>query len=84
MTARQHFCAHLMALAQRDGHIDDGAFVDCCYQAVSAYGFDPALLREALDIGPGSYERWIAGTNLPHPALRPKILLAIAHYLQSA
>lgn len=84
MMPRTEFCAHLMTVAARGDHISDTDFAECCYQAVSAHGFDPAHLRTAMEIGVPAYERWMAGANLPHPMVRAKVLLAIAHYLKTA
>ncbi len=84
MTPRAQFCTHLMAVAQRGDHITDADFAECCYRATSEHGFDPSFLQQEMEIGPASFDRWLAGANLPHPMIRAKILLAIAHKLQSA
>ncbi len=80
---RPQFCAHLLAVTARGDHISDGDFTDCCYRAASEHGFDAAYLMREMEISPSSFERWIAGANLPHPMARGKILLAIAHNLHS-
>lgn len=83
MMPRPQFCAHLMTVAQRGDSISDSDFTECCYRATSEHGFDPAYLMQEMEISPSSFERWIASANLPHPMARGKILLAIAHNLQS-
>lgn len=84
MMPRAQFCEHLMSVAGRGDHIADADFTDCCYRAVSEHGYNPAHLNQTMEIGPASFERWIAGANLPHPMIRGKILLAIAHHLKAA
>lgn len=83
MNARTHFFSYLLTIAERGDHISDSDFADCCYRAISEHGFDAKSLSTSLDIGPASFERWITGSNLPHPLIRGKILLAIANILKS-
>lgn len=84
MTVRDVFCTSLAALAQQGKGISDAEFTDACYRAASEHGFDPAYLAQHLDIGAASFDRWIAGANLPQPLIRGRILLAIMHSLKQA
>lgn len=83
MSTRAQFCAHLLSVAERGDSITDADFADCCYRAVSEHGFDPKRLMVELEIGASSFERWMTGANLPHAIMRGKILLTMAHILQS-
>ncbi len=81
-TPRARFCDHLMHIAERGDAIDDASFAGCCYRAVSEFGFDPASLRDTLDIGAASFERWMTGASLPHAMIRAKVVLAMVHHLR--
>ena len=83
MSTRTQFCTHLLSVAERGDNITDADFADCCYRAVSEQGFDPKCLMAELEIGASSFERWMTGANLPHPIMRGKILLTMAHILKS-
>lgn len=82
MTARTQFYSHLLSVAERGDTITDADFADCCYRAVSEHGFDPKSLMAEIEIGASSFERWMTGANLPHPVMRGKILLTMAHILK--
>ena len=84
MMSRAQFCTHLATLAQQGDRISDADFADACYRASSEHGFDPAYLTTHLEIAGSSFDRWMAGSNLPHVLVRGKILLAIGHALQIA
>ncbi|MBI3441030.1 MAG: hypothetical protein HY052_04390 [Proteobacteria bacterium] len=54
--------------------VDDAAFADAIYTAVSKFGIDEDQFRDAFGLTKGAVDRWTQRLNLPQPTVRPKIL----------
>jgi len=76
------FKQRLSGLAQ-SGPVDDAAFADIIYTAISRYGLDETRFRDAFGLSGGAVDRWTQCQNLPQPAVRPKIIIWIKENLDS-
>jgi hypothetical protein len=76
------FKQRLSGLAQ-SGAVDDAAFADVVYTAMSQYGLDETRFRDAFGLSLGAVDRWTQRQNLPQPAVRPKIIIWIKENLAS-
>ncbi len=54
--------------------IDDAAFADAIYAAMSTFGIDEGQFRDTYGLTKGAVDRWTQRQNLPQPLVRPKII----------
>lgn len=74
MPTAEDFKKALTKLAE-SANIDDAAFADAVYTALSAFGLDESQFRDAFGLSAGAIDRWTQRQNLPQPLVRPKIIL---------
>jgi hypothetical protein len=77
---KESFKARLTKLAEAK-NIDDAAFADVIYTAVSQFGINEDKFRDAFGLSKGAVERWTQRQNLPQPNIRPKILMWVKERL---
>jgi hypothetical protein len=75
------FSAKLEKLAAPGTAIDDAAFADIVYTALSRFGIDETRFRDAFGLSSGAVERWTRMKNLPQPSVRPGIISWIREQL---
>lgn len=61
--------------------VEDTAFADAVYTALSRFGVDERAFRDAFGLSAGAVERWTQLKNLPQPNIRPKIIAWILQKL---
>ena len=61
--------------------IDDAAFADVVYVAMSKFGVAEEDFRDTFGLTKGAVDRWSQRQNMPQPTVRPKILLWIKEKL---
>jgi hypothetical protein len=78
--AQESFKRKLKALSELKA-VEDAAFADAVYTALSRFGVDERSFRDAFGLSSGAVERWTQLKNLPQPNVRPKIIAWILHKL---
>lgn len=78
--AQESFKRKLKALSESKT-VEDAAFADAVYTALSSFGVDERAFRTAFGLSAGAVERWTQLKNLPQPNIRPKIITWILQKL---